>query len=81
MSPSDDLPHSIREKILAGGLPKENCRVTWFGFGTGVVCTACDQPIAADDVEVECDLPGGGTIRLHRKCYDVWSNEWPTCVV
>jgi hypothetical protein len=81
MSPSDDLRHAIREKILAGVLPKVHCRMTWYGPGTGGICVACERPIAASDVEVECDLPGGGTIRLHRKCYDVWSKEWPTCDV
>jgi len=27
-------------------------------------------------VEVECDPPQGGTIRLHRRCYDLWTAEW-----
>jgi hypothetical protein len=79
MSQSDDLRHWIRDKILAGELPKQNCRMTWYGPGTGGVCVACDQPIAADEVEVECDLPEGGTIRLHRRCYDIWAAEWPSC--
>jgi hypothetical protein len=72
----DDLRSGIRAKILAGDLPKEHCRMTWWGPGTGGVCAACDQPIAADTVEVECDLPNGGTIRLHRRCYDLWTAEW-----
>ena len=71
--------HGIRQKILAGHLPKENCRMTWYGPGTGGVCSACEQPIATDEVEVDCDLPGGGTIRLHRRCYDILAAEWPTC--
>lgn len=79
MSGAEDLRHAIREMILPGSLPKENCRMTWYGPGTGGVCAACAQPIAVDDVEVDCDLPGGGTIRLHRRCYDIWSAEWPTC--
>jgi hypothetical protein len=63
MGKPDDLRLGIRQMILAGNLPKENCRMTWYGPGTGGVCVACEQPIAADDVEVECDLPTGGTIR------------------
>ena len=55
--------------------------MTWYGPGTGGVCVACEEPIAADDVEVECDLPTGGTIRLHRECYEIWAAEWPTCDV
>jgi hypothetical protein len=78
MSQSDDLRDQIREKILAGDLPKEDCRMTWYGSGTGNLCAACERLIAATDVEVECDLPRGGTIRLHRACYDVWAREWPT---
>ena len=53
--------------------------MTWYGPGTGGICVACEQPIAANDLEVECDLPNGGTIRLHRRCYDLWTAEWPTC--
>ncbi|MGH2392752.1 MAG: hypothetical protein ACRDGH_04525 [Candidatus Limnocylindria bacterium] len=79
MSDLDNLPYRIRQRILSGELPKEHCRMTWYGPGTGGICVACDQPIAADDVEVECDLPGGGTIRFHRRCYEVWSKEWPAC--
>jgi hypothetical protein len=76
----DHLRQAIRQRILAGNLPKENCRMTWYGPGTGGVCIACEQPIAADEVEVDCDLPdGSGTIRLHRRCYDIWAAEWPTC--
>src|SRR5258706_7442510 len=63
----DHLRHAIREMILAGNLPKENCRMTWYGPGTGGVCVACEQRIAAEELEVECDLPKGGTIRLHRR--------------
>jgi hypothetical protein len=77
--PEDDLRSGIRQKILAGDLPNQDCRMTWYGGGTGGICVACDQPITADDLEVECDLPQGGTIRLHRRCYDIWAAEWPTC--
>jgi hypothetical protein len=79
MSDPDELLPGIRQKILDGTLPKQNCRMTWYGPGTGGICVACEQAIAAHDVEVECDLPNGGTIRLHRRCYDIWSTEWPSC--
>lgn len=80
MSRTDDLRQTIRQKILAGDLPKANCHMTWYGPGTGGDCLACQQAIEANEVEVECDLPGGGgTIRLHRACYDIWALEWPLC--
>ena len=74
----DDLRSGIRAKVLAGDLPKVYCRMTWYGPGTRGVCVACDLRIRPDDVEVECDLPQGGTIRLHQRCYDIWSAEWPS---
>jgi len=33
--PDEDLRSGIRDKILAGKLPKEHCRMTWYGPGTG----------------------------------------------
>ena len=73
----DELLNIIREKILRGALPKEHCRMTWYGPGTGGICAACELPIMADEVEVECDLPGGGTMRFHVRCYQIWSEEGP----
>ncbi|HET9235569.1 MAG TPA: hypothetical protein VFP10_15715 [Candidatus Eisenbacteria bacterium] len=74
-----DVRHAIRQKILAGVLPKEHCRMTWYGAGTGGLCMACDLPISASEIEVECDLPKGGTIRFHRVCYELWAEAWPGC--
>jgi hypothetical protein len=79
MSDEEDLQQVIRRRILAGDLPKEHCRMTWYGPGKGAICVACKLPITAEDVEVECDLAGGGTLRFHRRCYEVWSEAWPTC--
>lgn len=79
MTQPEDLLQCIRQKILAGALPREHCRMTWAGQGTGGICTACEQLITAGDVEIECDLPKGGTLRFHRACYEHWSQEWPRC--
>lgn len=73
VSQPDDLLERIRHRILAGHLPKEGCLATWYGKGTGLRCMACDQAITR--AEVECDLPDGSTVRLHSRCYDVWSRE------
>lgn len=54
----DDLRRAIRQ-MIPGNLPKVNCRMTWYGPGTGGVCVACEQPITAEELEVECDLPRG----------------------
>lgn len=79
MTDESVLIGQIREKILAGHLPKEHCRMTWFGPGRGATCAACDRPVGPQDVEVECDLPGGGTLPFHRRCYEVWAEMWPSC--
>ena len=68
-----------REKVLSGELPKMDCRMTWYGPGRDGKCMAGDQPIGAHEVEVECDLPNGGTIRFHQRCYTIWAEVWPSC--
>jgi len=35
MNRSDEVLDGIRRKIIDGTLPKENCRMTWYGPGTG----------------------------------------------
>ena len=75
LSQPDDLLDRVRRSILAGLLPKDHCLATWYGKGTGRRCLACDQAITPAEVEVECDLPDGSTVRLHSRCYDLWSRE------
>jgi hypothetical protein len=56
-----DRGPGIRRKILDGTLPKQNCRMTWYGPGTGGICVACEKVIAADDLEGRsawCDSTG-----------------------
>ena len=71
----NDLRQQILQKVLTGVLPKDHCRVTWYGPGTDAICAVCERPVTAQEIEVECDLPAGSTIRLHRTCYDAWSRE------
>ncbi len=74
----ESLLDIIRRKILLGALPKMNCRMTWFTPGSSGTCAACERPIESAEVEVECDLTAGGTLRLHRRCYELWVAEWTT---
>jgi hypothetical protein len=66
------LAAMIRNRMTAGTLPRDECTGTWYGFGNGRSCSGCDRPIAASDVEVECDLSDGTTVRFHRLCFDLW---------
>lgn len=53
---NSQLGHSADQiSILAGHLPKQNCHVTWYGFGTGNMCLACGTTIGHEDVEMECE--------------------------
>jgi DNA-binding response OmpR family regulator len=62
----------IRQRMASGTLPCDDCTVTWYGEGRRRLCAACDQRILGTDTEIECDLPRGGTICFHQRCYDVW---------
>lgn len=68
----EPLTARIRDRVTAGLLPRDHCNTTWFGHGNGRPCTACDQPIGAGDIEVECDLAGRTTVHFHRHCFHVW---------
>jgi hypothetical protein len=67
----------IRERMSAGTLPCEDCVVTWFGEGRDHRCAVCDEPITAPDTEIECDLPGGGSLHFHAPCFDLWHAALP----
>src|SRR5262249_8259358 len=38
VSEPDELVARVRGKIVARHLPKQDCRRTWHGYGTGVLC-------------------------------------------
>ena len=67
------LTTTIREKLATGTLPRERCRITWFGPGTGQLCAACERRILAPEVECECEITDGQPIFLHRACFEVWN--------
>ena len=62
----------IRTGIACGRLPNVDCAVTWYGPGRGQQCAVCDHRILATELSVDCDLPGGSTVRFHAQCYAMW---------
>jgi hypothetical protein len=72
VSAPQELLSRIQQRMTAGTLPCVDCVVTWYGPGRGRHCAACDHRILGSDPEIECDVPGGGTIYFHHACYDVW---------
>jgi hypothetical protein len=67
----------IEAGMSAGTVPCQDCLVTWFGEGRGHRCVVCEEPITSPDTEVECDLPGGGTVYFHNACFDLWHAALP----
>jgi hypothetical protein len=72
VSEPDALPVRIQQRMADGTLPCEDCVVTWYGSGHGRQCAACDQRILEPDTAIDCDVPGGGTIHFHLRCYELW---------
>lgn len=70
----DALHARIQSLVTTGGLPCEDCVVAWYGEGRGRHCAACGERILGTDTEIECDVPGGGTIHFHLRCYDAWQS-------
>jgi hypothetical protein len=68
----EQIQAKIRTKIRARRLPlppKWSVRV-WAGTGKGDVCSACDRPITASDLESEiAEL----SLRFHKACFDLWN--------
>jgi hypothetical protein len=65
----------LRQKLRSGALPRDRTSRTWVGPGSARTCVACDQVIARDDTEVECDDADGRPLRFHRGCFDAWEEE------
>lgn len=61
------------QRISCGMLPDELPASSWAGPGEGNQCTLCDEPITADEIEIECENHGR-TIYLHQHCYDAWQS-------
>jgi hypothetical protein len=70
-----DARMNIRERLDQGALPRKPPAKMYAGRGTGRVCGACDQPIAADDIEYEWEADNGRVIRLHRECAGLVEEE------
>jgi hypothetical protein len=65
----------LRQKLRSGALPRDRTSRTWVGPGSARTCMACDQNIARDDIEVECDAGDGRPLRFHKECFDAWDEE------
>ena len=65
------------ELIAKGQLPREAPIWFWGGFGTGLPCALCDQPIQSEEIEHEVRPIEAAvqTLRFHRVCHYAWQLE------
>jgi hypothetical protein len=72
---SDDvLRKRIHGLVEIGVIPCDEPEELWAGRGLGARCIVCEQAIPATTVEYEVEL-AGQTLRLHRRCYELWQEE------
>jgi hypothetical protein len=70
-----DIRIVIREKILAGKLPKDAPIKFWAGYGTGKKCDACELPTSTAGIEYEVDIADDRTFLFHQNCLTAWHQE------
>ncbi len=77
--PTNHRPtQSAREILGRRGLPEGRFVRLWGGFGTLRACEGCGHSIETDEVEYELEFCHAGLsvlIRLHRDCWESWSEE------
>ena len=62
----------IAEKLAARLLPGTESSAMWEGFGIGLRCDGCDQPVLPSERQHDLVLPDGRTIRFYASCAAVW---------
>lgn len=68
-TPAQRIAEKLASRMLPGyGEPG----ATWEGFGIGLVCDGCDQPVLPGHREVDVTLSDGRTIRFHAPCAATW---------
>ena len=74
-SVTDDLRMIIRQKIVAGMLPKDRLTSIAVGFLPPKACDGCGLTIERTLVGYELTMPDGRYLRLHRWCLTIWHEE------
>jgi hypothetical protein len=72
-----ELKRIVTQKRCDGRLPRIPTARTWAGHGSGELCSLCESPIDARQIEyeVECQQgPDTQLLRFHELCYRLWSD-------
>jgi len=74
--PESELRARVIQRIEDGRLPVALLTSIDAGYGTGVECDLCGQPIAADKIEYGVtDSRTGRRLYFHVACHSVWQHE------
>ncbi len=74
--PESELRSRALQRIEDGRLPIMLSTRIDAGYGAGVQCDLCDQPIAADKIEYDVTDPDSGKrLHFHIACHLVWQRE------
>ena len=74
--PESELRSRALERIEDGRLPLFLPPHIDAGYGTGVQCGLCEQPIARDKIEyVVTDPRDGRSLHFHFACHSAWQRE------
>jgi hypothetical protein len=68
----DLTAENIHAKVSDGRLPRKPASRSWGGYGSGKLCSGCDEPILKTQVEHELDFDGSRTVRFHAACEAIW---------
>jgi hypothetical protein len=74
--PMKELHARALKRIADGRLPLALSTHIDAGYGAGVQCDLCDQPIAADKIEYDvADRSTGKSLHFHLACHMAWQRE------
>ena len=74
--PESELRACALERIADGRLPLVLSTRIDAGYGAGLPCDLCSQPIAADKIEYDVTDPRSGkTLCFHITCHLAWQRE------
>jgi hypothetical protein len=74
--PASELRARALQRIEDGRLPLVLSTHIYAGYGAGVRCALCDQPIASDKIEYDVTDPRSEKcLHFHLACHTEWQRE------
>jgi hypothetical protein len=68
----DSSRHVISAKIAEGRLPRSTPEHAALGAGGGRLCSGCDLPVLASNVQVDVQATPDVLLRFHLDCFGIW---------